>query len=198
MELWSGRLTQQRCNAFRDGVRHTEGEQQHTNDRGGQPSHDEVQVDVSDAVSVHLQERQWRLFGLKVSSATKDRSFEVYTFFLFSLFCNWIWKAVRLTCSMTVLSHHWGPIRVMAAMIFAWRTPKAQSCKHKERTGESTGIKLGYEHLNNKNNIYFQKWLKCSLDYCRSYALITFLYIVFGFTHFNFVYAHLTFIQNKS
>lgn len=31
------------------------------------------------------------------------------------------------TCSITVFSHHWGPIRVMAAMILAWSTPRAQS-----------------------------------------------------------------------
>jgi hypothetical protein len=32
------------------------------------------------------------------------------------------------TCSITVLSHHWGPISVMAAIILAWSTPRAQSC----------------------------------------------------------------------
>ena len=34
-----------------------------------------------------------------------------------------------LTCSMTLLSHHWGPIIVTAVTILACSTPRAQSCK---------------------------------------------------------------------
>lgn len=48
--------TQQWCEASRDGVGNTERQQQETNDGSSQPPHDEVKVDVSDAVSVHLQE----------------------------------------------------------------------------------------------------------------------------------------------
>lgn len=51
------RLTQQRCNAFGDGVRHTEGQQQDADDRGGQSTHDEMEVNVPYTVGIHLQER---------------------------------------------------------------------------------------------------------------------------------------------
>lgn len=43
------------------------------------------------------------------------------------------WLNKSLTCSITVFSHHCGPIRVMAAMILACRTPKAQSCRGSKR-----------------------------------------------------------------
>lgn len=52
------RLTQQWCNAFRDGVGHTERQQQDADDGGSQPSHDEMEVNVSDSVSIHLQEKE--------------------------------------------------------------------------------------------------------------------------------------------
>lgn len=54
------RLTQQWRYAFRDGVGHAEGQQQDADHRGRQPSHDEVEVDVSDSVSVHLQREYFR------------------------------------------------------------------------------------------------------------------------------------------
>lgn len=52
------RLTQQWCYAFRDGVGHTQRQQQDTDDRGSQPSHNEMEVNVSDTVSIHLQQRE--------------------------------------------------------------------------------------------------------------------------------------------
>lgn len=51
------RLTQQWCNTFRDGVGHTERQQQDTDDWGSQPSHNEMEVDISDPVGIHLEER---------------------------------------------------------------------------------------------------------------------------------------------
>lgn len=52
LHLWLH--SQQWCEAFRDGVGNTQRQQQETNDRSSQPPHDEVKVDVSDAVGVHL------------------------------------------------------------------------------------------------------------------------------------------------
>lgn len=48
--------TQQWRNTFRDCVGHTETQQQHTDDWGSQPSHNKMEVNVSDTVSIHLQE----------------------------------------------------------------------------------------------------------------------------------------------
>lgn len=52
------RLTQQWRYAFRDGVGHTQRQQQDTDDRGSQPSHNEMEVNVSDTVSIHLWQRE--------------------------------------------------------------------------------------------------------------------------------------------
>lgn len=43
---------------------------------------------------------------------------------------------LKPTCSITVFSHHWGPMRVMAAMILAWSTPRAQSYRQQRSMAE--------------------------------------------------------------
>lgn len=68
----------------------------------------------------------------------------------------------RPTCSITVFSHHWGPIRVMAAMILAWSTPSAQSCtSQRDQWMNTNGAVRNYvTMLRNKNRLIpAQQWV---------------------------------------
>lgn len=53
---------------------------------------------------------------------------------------------MKPTCSITVFSHHWGPIRVMAAMILAWSTPRAQSCRHQTDPSMNMDVRTGISY----------------------------------------------------
>lgn len=66
-----------------------------------------------------------RLFNIAGSHSCKTGKKNHISFVLVHQKC----KYLEHTCSITVFSHHWGPMRVIAAMILAWRTPRAQSCR---------------------------------------------------------------------
>lgn len=139
------RLTKQRCNTIRDSVGYTERQQQDADDWGSQPSHDEIEVNVSNPVCIHLKKKKrniqvWLtvIFVLNNNYPNKIDNIiycdgimgrhAVFPHLLRSFNWQWLLREEWLTCSMTVLSHHWGPINVIAAMILAWSTPSAQSC----------------------------------------------------------------------
>ena len=67
------RLTEQWCNAFGDDVGHTERQQQDTDDRSSQSSQDEIEVDVSDTVSIHLQQQEggYQYFDFTIPTQTQ-------------------------------------------------------------------------------------------------------------------------------
>lgn len=109
-----------------------------------------------------------------------------------------IWTDLMITCSMTVFSHHWGPIRVMAAIILACNTPKAQSWNTQRKEKPNLVLLLTYIMDRNKdvtlysgkNCIWFARmisfgvtWTHLPVSFKKKKALWNFKWDLWDFTY---------------